>query len=93
MKKNFMNKIMASLVLFGLLLSLSISADAQTRRRNPQAGKKKAAKRIAIGTAIGIGAGALINGKKGAIIGGALGAGGGTAYHIKKKRDGRRRRY
>lgn len=91
--KKFYSKIMAALVVVGLLFSLSLSADAQTRRyrRNPEAGKKKAAKRIGIGAAIGAGAGALIGGRKGAIIGGAVGAGGGGIYHVKKKRDGRKR--
>jgi hypothetical protein len=54
-------------------------------RYNPQAGKRKAAKRIAIGGAIGLGAGALIGGGRGALIGGLLGVGGGTFYHFHKK--------
>ena len=74
-------------LLFGMLVG---DASAQ-RRRNPQAGKRKAAKRIGIGTAIGAGAGALINGKKGALIGAGAGAAGGTAYHYHKKRQWRRR--
>src|SRR5262249_19068598 len=56
------------------------------RKCNPEAGKKKAAKRIGIGAAIGAGAGGLIGGGKGALIGGGLGAGGGALYHIHKKR-------
>jgi hypothetical protein len=75
-------------LLLGMMVS---SASAQRRRRNPQAGKAKAAKRIGIGTAIGAGAGALINGKKGALIGAGAGAAGGTAYHVHKKRQYRRR--
>lgn len=76
-----------------LMLGMMVdSASAQRRRRhNPQAGKAKAAKRIGIGTAIGAGAGALINGKKGALIGAGAGAAGGTAYHVHKKRQYRRR--
>jgi len=75
-----------------LAVSLTISADAGTiQRRNPQAGKKKAAKRIGIGTAIGAGAGALIGGGKGALIGAGVGAGAGTAYHYHKKHQYRRR--
>ena len=85
---------MVSLVLIACLL-LGAWADpasaAQRRRHNPQAGKKKAAKRIGIGTAVGAGAGALINGKKGALIGAGAGAAGGTAYHYHKKRQWRRR--
>jgi hypothetical protein len=78
---------LAVCLLFGALAG---PASAQ-RRRNPQAGKRKAAKRIGIGTAIGAGAGALINGKKGALIGAGAGAAGGTAYHYHKKRQWRRR--
>lgn len=74
-----------------LLLGMMIEPASAQRRRNPQAGKKKAAKRIGIGTAIGAGAGALINGKTGALIGAGAGAAGGTAYHVHKKRKWRRR--
>ena len=61
------------------------------RHRNPEAGKKKAAKRIGIGTAVGAGAGALIGGRKGALIGAGAGAGAGTVYHYHKKHQYRRR--
>ena len=84
-----------SLFLAACLLSMTLlatSGAAQRRRRhNPQAGKAKAAKRIGIGTVAGAGAGALINGKKGALIGAGAGAAGGTAYHYHKKRQWRRR--
>jgi len=60
-------------------------------RHNPEAGKKKAAKRIGIGAAIGAGAGGLIGGRKGALIGAGAGAGAGAAYHVHKKRQWRRR--
>lgn len=81
--------ILAVFVLIGAAMS---TADASThrRRRNPQAGKAKAAKRIGVGTAIGAGAGGLIGGKKGALIGAGAGAGAGTAYHIHKKRSWRK---
>jgi hypothetical protein len=84
-----------SLFLLACLLVLSpmLSVDAGAmQRRNPEAGKKKAAKRIGIGAAIGAGAGGLIGGRKGALIGAGAGAGAGTAYHIHKKRSYRRRR-
>jgi uncharacterized membrane protein len=74
-----------------LLMSLTQASAATTRRRNPQAGKAKAAKRIGIGAAIGAGAGGLIGGRKGAAIGAGVGAAGGTAYHVHKKRQWRRR--
>jgi hypothetical protein len=78
------------ILVIGLMSSsLIMSADAQ--RRNPEAGKKKAAKRIGIGAAIGGAAGGLIGGRKGALIGAGVGAGGGTAYHVRKKQKAKRR--
>jgi|SRR5215207_3601360 len=74
-----------------LLLGMLVAPASAQRRRNPQAGKRKAAKRIGIGTAAGVGAGALVNGKKGALIGAGAGAAGGTAYHVHKKRRWKRR--
>lgn len=81
-----------STVLIICLLCLSLTPQADARQRNPEAGKKKAAKRIGIGAAIGAGAGGLIGGRKGALIGAGAGAGAGTAYHIHKKRKAARRR-
>ena len=82
---------LVSLVLMVCLLFGAMSLGASAQRRNPQGGKRKAAKRIGIGTAAGAGAGALIGGKKGALIGAGAGAAGGTAYHYHKKRQWRRR--
>lgn len=74
------------------VVSLLVNVEANPwQRRNPEAGKKKAAKRIGIGAAIGAGAGGLIGGRKGALIGAGAGAGAGTAYHYHKKRSYRRR--
>jgi uncharacterized membrane protein YebE (DUF533 family) len=84
-------KIVSVMLAVFLLLGMMVGDASAQRRRNPQAGKKKAAKRIGIGTAIGAGAGALINGKTGALIGAGAGAAGGTAYHYHKKRQYRRR--
>ncbi len=83
-----------SLALAACLLAVLMAGpvSAQRRhRRNPQAGKGKAAKRIGIGTAAGAGVGALVGGRKGALIGAGAGAAGGTAYHYHKKRQWRRR--
>ena len=77
--------------LFVLSLVMGPDVNAQ-RRRNPEAGKKKAAKRIGVGAAIGAGAGGLIGGRKGALVGAGVGAGGGALYHIHKKRRYARRR-
>ena len=84
-------RVVAVLLSVCLLLGMMIDSASAQRRRNPQAGKRKAAKRIGIGTAAGAGVGALINGKKGALIGAGAGAAGGTAYHVHKKRQWRRR--
>jgi hypothetical protein len=82
---------LVSIMLAVCLLMGMMVGGASGQRRNRQAGKRKAAKRIGIGTAVGAGAGALINGKKGALIGAGAGAAGGTAYHYHKKRQWRRR--
>ena len=85
---------------FLILVVTTFSFGAIQHRRhhrwhNPEAGKKKAAKRIGIGAAIGAGAGGLIGGRKGALIGAGAGAGAGTAYHFHKKHQAakRHRRY
>jgi len=81
----FIALILTAVVLIG---TLAAPADAYKRyRRNPEAGKAKAAKRIGVGAAIGAGAGGLIGGRKGALIGAGAGAAGGTAYHVHKKRS------
>jgi hypothetical protein len=79
------------MIVLSIAFSFPISGSQRRRHRNPQAGKRKAAKRIGIGTAIGAGAGGLIGGRKGALIGAGAGAGAGTAYHYHKKRQYRRR--
>jgi hypothetical protein len=82
--------LVACLFVLSLVKGPDVSAQ---HRRNPEAGKKKAAKRIGIGTAIGAGAGGLIRGRKGALVGAGVGAGGGALYHIHKKSKYERRRY
>ena len=84
-------RIVSVLLAVFLLLGMMVGDASAQRRRNPQGGKRKAAKRIGIGTAVGAGAGALIGGRKGALIGAGAGAAGGTAYHYHKKRQWRRR--
>ena len=94
----YRNRVVRTLLVLLLMFSFALTvpvASGQHRRyrryHNPEAGKKKAAKRIGIGTAIGAGAGALIGGRKGALIGAGAGAGAGTAYHYHKKRQWRHR--
>lgn len=87
----FKRVIVILLIVFSLTFSAPVANSQRRRHRNPEAGKRKAAKRIGIGTAVGAGAGALIGGRKGALIGAGAGAAGGTAYHYHKKRQYRRR--
>lgn len=82
--------ILAACLLLGMMVAPA-SAQRRYHRHNPQAGKKKAAKRIGIGTGAGAAVGALVGGKKGALIGAGAGAAGGTAYHYHKKNQWRRR--
>ena len=85
----FIALILTVCVLIGTLASTA-EAYKHHHRRNPEAGKAKAAKRIGVGTAIGAGAGGLIGGRKGALIGAGAGAGAGAAYHAHKKRSWRK---
>ena len=92
----YRNRVVRTFLILLLMVTfaLSVPVSGSQRRyyhRNPEAGKKKAAKRIGIGTAIGAGAGALIGGRKGALIGAGAGAGAGTAYHYHKKHQYRHR--
>ncbi len=92
MQRIKLTRILALFLIVGLFTSsLVISAGAAPQRRNPEAGKKKAAKRVGIGAAIGGVAGGLIGGRKGALIGAGVGAGGGSVYHVRKKRKAARR--
>lgn len=68
-----------------LLATLAPSAEAQRRRRRPSKTKN-----IAVSTAIGAVGGALIGGRKGALIGAGAGAAGG--YGVYKYKKHRRRR-
>jgi YMGG-like Gly-zipper len=92
----YRNRLSRMLLVLLLMFSFAVavpvaSGQRRYRRHNPEAGKKKAAKRIGIGTAVGAGAGALIGGRKGALIGAGAGAGAGTVYHYHKKRQYRHR--
>lgn len=93
MRNNWVFRIvLVAILLCSMGLSWSVDGSQRRRRyRNPEAGKRKAAKRIGIGAAIGAGAGGLIGGRKGALIGAGAGAGAGTVYHYHKKRQHRRR--
>src|SRR5262249_39660807 len=93
MQRTNIIKLISTLLISCLLaISLVLSSSAGVvQRRNPEAGKKKAAKRIGIGAAIGAGAGGLIGGRKCALIGAGAGAGAGTAYHYHKKHQYRKR--
>jgi hypothetical protein len=89
-----MKAIGAFLLVCIMLACMSVTGEARRRHhrwRNPEAGKRKAGKRIGVGAAIGAGAGGLIGGRKGALIGAGAGAGGGAAYHYHKKSQARNR--
>ena len=90
-RNRLLRMLLALMLVFSFALSVPVTGSQRRRYRNPEAGKRKAAKRIGIGTAIGAGAGALIGGRKGALIGAGAGAGAGTVYHYHKKRQYRRR--
>ena len=90
-RNRVLRTLLVLLLMFSFALTVPVASGQRRRYHNPEAGKKKAAKRIGIGTAIGAGAGALIGGRKGALIGAGVGAGSGTAYHYHKKRQWRHR--
>jgi len=70
-----------------LLASAAPDAEAQRRRRPSKT------KNIAVGTAIGAVGGALIGGRKGALIGAGAGAATGYGVYKYKKRKHRNRYY
>ncbi|HKQ74690.1 MAG TPA: YMGG-like glycine zipper-containing protein [Blastocatellia bacterium] len=73
-----------------LLVSLAPASDAQERYHRHRRPSKT--KNIAVGTAIGAIGGALIGGRKGALIG--AGAGAGTGYGVYKyKKNKYKKRY
>jgi len=90
-RNRVLRALLVVLLMFSFAVAVPVASGQHRRYRNPQAGKKKAAKRIGIGTAVGAGAGALVGGGKGALIGAGVGAGAGTAYHYHKKRQWRHR--
>jgi hypothetical protein len=75
-----------------MMLTIAPISSAQYRRhpRYYRHGPSKT-KHIAVGTAIGAVGGALIGGKKGALIG--AGAGAGTGYMVYRHKKHRHRRY
>jgi osmotically inducible lipoprotein OsmB len=84
-KKNILAMFLAVVFLF-----LAFAPDGMAHRR-PYRHHHSKTKHIAVGTAIGAVGGALIGGKKGALIGAGAGAGGGYLYHRHRTRHHRRR--
>jgi len=89
-----MGRVVSKKNIFALLLSvcilfsgLGMSVSAQTRHK-----KHRALKRVGVGAAIGAGAGGIIGGRKGALIGAGAGAGGGYIYHKHKQAQARKKR-
>jgi uncharacterized protein YcfJ len=74
-----------------LITTMAPAADAQSRYRRHRRPSKT--KHIAVGTAIGAVGGALIGGRKGALIGAGAGLGAGYGVYKYKKRKYKRRHY
>ena len=87
-KRNVVALLLA--VIFMVLTIAPISSAQHRHHRYYRRGPSKT-KHIAVGTAIGAVGGALIGGKKGALIGAGAGAGGGYLVYRHKKH--RHRRY
>ena len=85
LNKRFFAMFLAVALLMGTFGSLSASAQRRYRRRH-----HSRAKGALIGGGVGLLGGALVNGKKGALIG--AGAGAGTGYLIQRHRNRRHRR-
>ncbi len=82
------------LICLTLVLAGAPLTSAQTRRRHRSFWHKHRDKLTVAGTtAAGAGIGGLAGGKKGALIGGLVGAGGGAAYTYKIRKRHRHRRY
>jgi hypothetical protein len=76
-----------------LMLSFSFEAFGQRRRHRSFWRKHRDKITVATTTAAGAGTGAVIGGKKGALIGAGVGAGGGALYTYKLRKRRHRRRY
>jgi uncharacterized protein YcfJ len=80
------------LAIMFLIATTAPAADAQSRDRRHRRPSKT--KNIAVGTAIGAVGGALIGGRKGALIGAGAGAGAGYGvYKYKKNKYKKRYKY
>ena len=67
-------------------LSARVAALASSHERGPRRSKTKSALMIAGGAATGAGVGGALKGKKGALIGAAIGGGGASIYEAAKRR-------
>ena len=94
-----MKKFLILILMFAIFAFALPSAAAQTRRgrrRHSRTFWQKHRDKLTVAgtTAAGAGVGAIVNGKKGALIGTAAGAGTGALYTYKlRKRHRHRRRY
>jgi len=91
------NRVLSSLLAFGLLLGTAEASMAATRRTSHRHHRATAkhrrhvatARRVGVGAAGGAAIGALAGGGKGAAIGGIAGAGAGALYDSHKKSQGK----
>ena len=86
LNKRFFAVFLTFAILMGTFGSMSVSAQRRRVRRHHHSRAKGAL----IGGGVGLLGGALVNGKKGAVIG--AGAGAGTGYLIQRHRNRRHRR-
>ena len=91
-KRNFGLKKIGAILLAIMFMIVSATPDANAQWRYHRRHRPSKTKHIAVGTAIGAVGGALIGGRKGALIG--AGAGAGTGYGVYKyKKHKYERRY
>jgi|SRR5262250_170015 uncharacterized protein YcfJ len=91
-KKTIGLKKLGAVFLAIMFLVATMAPDADAQRRYHRHHRPSKTKHIAVGTAIGAVGGALIGGRKGALIG--AGAGAGTGYGVYKyKKNKYKKRY
>lgn len=103
--KKYLTTFLMAIMMAAAIPALAGSADAQTRRYNSRTGTYTTFKRpnvyrrhrkafnIGIGTGLGMLVGGMLGGRKGVVIGGLAGAGGGALFTHKQRPKNYIRRY